>query len=199
MAVKRSEREPKAAMVPKISRQNPGASYPGGMTLIAFGPHLPQVHPSVFVADGATLVGQVTLEENSVVMFGAVLRGDRDRIVLGAGSNLQDNSVVHGDPGFPALIGRGVSIGHGAIVHGAIIHDDCLIGMGATLLNGSEIGKGSLIAAGTVVLEGTVVPPRSLVAGVPGKIRREVTEEELLSIHRNALTYQDLGRTYKQA
>lgn len=167
------------------------------MPLIPFGSHRPHVHPSVFVADNATLVGQVTLEENSVVMFGAVLRGDRDRIVLGAGSNLQDTCVVHGDPGFPALIGRGVSVGHGAIVHGATIRDDCLIGMGATLLNGSVIGEGSIIAAGTVVLEGTVIPPRSLVAGVPGKVRRDVTEEEFRSIQRNAVTYQDLGRTYQ--
>jgi carbonic anhydrase/acetyltransferase-like protein (isoleucine patch superfamily) len=130
-------------------------------------------------------------------MFGAVLRADRDRIVLGKGSNLQDNVVVHGDPGSPALIGEGVSVGHSAIVHGATIENDCLIGMGATLLNGSVIGAGSLVAAGSVVLEGTVIPPGSLVAGVPAKVRRELTESEREAIRKNALTYQELGRSYR--
>ena len=100
-------------------------------------------------------------------------------MVLGARSNLQDNAVVHTDHGFPALIGAGVSVGHAAVVHGCTVEDDCLIGMNATVLNGARIGTGSLIAAGTVVLEGTVIPPRSLVAGVPGKVRRELTETEV--------------------
>jgi Carbonic anhydrases/acetyltransferases, isoleucine patch superfamily len=114
-------------MVPKISRQYSDASYPGGMPLIPFGSHEPLVPGTAFVAENATLVGQVTLGANSVVMFGAVVRADRDAIHLGEGSNLQDNAVVHGDPGFPAHIGAGVSIGHAAIVHGATIEDDCLM------------------------------------------------------------------------
>src|SRR6056300_494003 len=167
------------------------------MPLVPFESDEPQVHPTAFVAESATLVGQVTLGANSVVMFGAVLRADRDAIHLGAGSNMQDNAVVHGDPGFPAHIGAGVSVGHAAIVHGATIEDDCLIGMNATVLNGSVIGRGSLVAAGTVVLEGAIIPPGSLVAGVPGKVLRQLTEEEQHAIRQNALTYRELGRTYR--
>ena len=153
---------------------------------------------SAFVAPNATLVGQVTLGDHSVVMFGAVVRADREAISVGEGSNLQDNVVIHGDPGFPAQIGAGVSVGHSAIVHGAIIDDDCLIGMHATVLNGSRIGRGSLIAAGSVVLEGQIIPPGSLVAGVPAQVRREVTPEELENIKQNALTYRELARGYQE-
>jgi carbonic anhydrase/acetyltransferase-like protein (isoleucine patch superfamily) len=169
------------------------------MPLIPCGSHEPLVPDTAFVAPNATLVGQVALGENSVVMFGAVLRADRDAIHLGEGSNLQDNAVVHGDPGFPARIGAGVSVGHGAIVHGATIEDDCLIGMSATVLNGAVVGRGSLVAAGSVVLEGAVIPPGSLVAGVPGKVVRQLTDEEHQAIRQNALTYQELGRTYRSA
>jgi carbonic anhydrase/acetyltransferase-like protein (isoleucine patch superfamily) len=169
------------------------------MPLVPFDSQEPLVPDTAFVAPNATLVGQVTLGAHSVVMFGAVLRADRDAIHLGAGSNLQDNVVVHGDPGFPARIGTGVSVGHSAVVHGATIEDDCLIGMNATVLNGSVIGRGSLVAAGTVVLEGAIIPPGSLVAGVPGKVLRQLTEEEQHAIRQNALTYQELGRTYKGA
>jgi carbonic anhydrase/acetyltransferase-like protein (isoleucine patch superfamily) len=105
--------------------------------------------------------------------------------------------VVHGDPGFPAHIGAGVSVGHAAVVHGATVEDDCLIGMNATVLNGSVIGRGSLVAAGSVVLEGQIIPPGSLVAGVPGKVLRQLTEDEQHAIRQNALTYQELGRTYR--
>ena len=117
------------------------------------------------------MIGQATIEAGASVFYGAVVRADMDRVVLGAGSNLQDNVVVHTDYGFPTDIGAGVSVGHAAVVHGCTVEDDCLIGMHATVLNGARIGAGSLVAAGTVVLEGTVVPPRSLVAGVPGKVR----------------------------
>jgi carbonic anhydrase/acetyltransferase-like protein (isoleucine patch superfamily) len=133
------------------------------------------------------------------VFFGAVLRADRDAIDLGERSNLQDNVVVHGDPGSPTRIGRGVSVGHGAVLHGCTIEDDCLIGMSATVLNRAVIGAGSLVAAGAVVLEDTVVPPGSLVAGVPAKVRRELTEEEREGIRRNSRTYVALGRAYLAA
>jgi len=166
--------------------------------LVPFDSHEPLVPSSAYVAPSATLVGQVTLGENTVIMFGAVLRADRDAISLGEGSNLQDNVVVHGDPGFPARIGSGVSVGHSAVVHGATIEDDCLIGMNATVLNGSVVGRGSLVAAGSVVLEGEIIPPRSIVAGVPGKVRRSLTDEEHEAIRNNALTYQELGRTYRE-
>jgi carbonic anhydrase/acetyltransferase-like protein (isoleucine patch superfamily) len=152
----------------------------------------PTVHESAWVAPNATLIGRVTLHENSSVYYGTVLRGDRADIVLGAGSNLQDNVTVHCDPGTPTIIGTGVSVGHGAVLHGCIIEDDCLIGMGATVLNRAVIGTGSLVAAGAVVLEDTVVPPRSLVAGVPAKVRRELSDDEVESVRRNGINYLEI-------
>lgn len=156
----------------------------------------PEIDATAFVAPNATLIGRVVLAPESSVFFGVVLRADRDEISIGARSNVQDNVVIHGDPGTPARIGSGVSIGHGAVVHGCTIEDDVLIGMSATVLNRAVIGSGSLIAAGTVVLEDTVVPPRSLVAGVPGKVRRELTDEEFEGVRRNASTYVALSRSY---
>ena len=167
------------------------------MPLFRFDSHHPSVADDAFISPTATLVGEVSIHARAVVMFGAVLRADRAAITLGEGSNVQDNAVIHGDPGFPAVVGRDVSIGHGAIVHGATLGDRCLIGMNATVLNGAVIGEGSLIAAGTVVLEGTVVPPNSLVAGVPGKIRRETTPEEREHIAANAATYRELASRYR--
>jgi len=166
------------------------------MPLVPFGDKKPEIREGVFLAPNATLIGQVSIGQNVTIMFGAVVRGDRDAITVGDGSNLQDNVVIHGDPGFPTHIGSGVSVGHGAIVHGAIVGNDTLIGMGATLLNGVTVGEGCLIAAGSVVLEGTNIPAGSLVAGVPGKIRREITLLEREAIVDNALTYRALGRDY---
>jgi len=166
------------------------------MPLVPFGDTNPEIREGVFLAPNATLIGQVSIGQDVTIMFGAVVRGDRDAITVGDGSNLQDNVVVHGDPGFPTHIGSGVSVGHGAIVHGATVGNDTLIGMGATLLNGVTVGEGCLIAAGSVVLEGTDIPAGSLVAGVPGKIRREITLLEREAIVDNALTYRALGRDY---
>ncbi len=164
--------------------------------LIPFGGHSPVVDETAFVAPNATLVGRVSLGPESSVFYGAVLRGDTDQITLGARSNLQDNVVVHCDVGIPTTIGSGVSVGHGAVVHGCTVEDDCLIGMGATVMNGAIIGAGSLVAGGAVVLEGTVIPPRSLVAGVPAKVRREISDEELDAIKANANHYVELSRAH---
>jgi carbonic anhydrase/acetyltransferase-like protein (isoleucine patch superfamily) len=139
---------------------------------------VPDIAPDAWLAPTATVIGQAAVESGASVFYGAVIRADMDRVVLGRGSNLQDNVVVHTDYGFPTLIGAGVSVGHAAVVHGCTVEDDCLIGMNATVLNGARIGSGSLIAAGSVVLEGTSIPPSSLVAGVPGKVRRELSENE---------------------
>lgn len=149
----------------------------------------PALHPTAFLADGARVMGGVELAEGASVWFNAVLRADGDTITVGAGSNLQDNVSVHVDPGHPVVIGADVSVGHNAVVHGCTIDDACLIGMGSVILSGAKIGRGSLVAAGAVVLEGTVVPPGSLVAGVPAKVRRELTEEERDGILRNAQNY----------
>ncbi|MFM9876703.1 MAG: gamma carbonic anhydrase family protein [Rhodoglobus sp.] len=157
--------------------------------IVPFGGSTPRVHDSAWVAPNATLVGAVTLRESSSVFYGAVVRADVASITLGERSNLQDNVTVHCDRGVSTAIGSGVSVGHAAVLHGCTIEDDCLIGMGATVLNHAIIGTGSLVAAGTVVLEGTIVPPGSLVAGVPGKVRRELTDEERAGIRGNGERY----------
>ncbi|MCU1414665.1 MAG: gamma carbonic anhydrase family protein [Microbacteriaceae bacterium] len=157
----------------------------------------PVVHESAWVAPNATLVGRVTLHADSSVYYGTVLRGDRADIVLGAGSNLQDNVTVHCDPGTPTIIGTGVSVGHGAVLHGCIIEDDVLIGMSATVLNRAVVGTGSLVAAGAVILEDTVIPPRSLVAGVPAKVRRQLTDEEVARVKQNGLNYLEITASHK--
>lgn len=169
------------------------------MPLIPFQGDEPVVDPTAFVAMNATLVGRVTVGAGASIWFGAVLRGDTDDLVLGERSNLQDNVVVHADPGSPAILGAGVSVGHGAVVHGCRIGDGCLIGMNATVLNRAVIGAQSLVAAGAVVLEGTVIPPRSLVAGVPAKVRRELTDDEVAALAVNADTYADRAVVYARA
>jgi len=167
--------------------------------LVPFGSKTPVAHPSAFVAPNATLVGAVTLAENSSVFYGSVLRGDTDSISIGAGSNVQDNVSMHTDVGIQLVVGSGVSIGHGAVVHGCVIEDDCLIGMGATILNRAVIGAGSLVAAGAVVLEDTVIAPGSLVAGVPAKVRRELSEEERAGVRANAAHYVELSAGHRGA
>ena len=149
------------------------------MVSLPFSGRAPDVDATAWVAPNATLVGKVRVQAGASVWFGAVLRGDIDEIEVGAGSNLQDNVVVHTEQGFPAIVGRHVSVGHGAVVHGCTIEDGCLIGMNATVLTGAVVGRDSLVAAGSVVLEGATIPPRSLVAGVPGKVRRELTDDEV--------------------
>lgn len=168
------------------------------MANIRFGDHTPEVSNTAWVADNATLIGDVVVGDNASIMFGAVVRGDRASISLGEGCNLQDNVVVHADPGFPATIGAQVSVGHGAVVHGATIGNNTLIGMNATVLNGAVVGDNCIIAAGSVVLEGVVIPDGSLVAGTPGVVRRPTTEAEHQAIAENARTYQALGSTYKK-
>lgn len=164
---------------------------------IPFSGKSPVLDDSAWAAPNATLIGDVTIGERSSVFYGAVLRGDLDSIVVGAGSNLQDNVTVHCDEGVPTIVGNGVSVGHGAILHGCTVENDCLIGMGATVLNHAVIGAGSLVAAGSVVLEGTVIPPGSLVAGVPAKVRRELTEDDKAHILKNASGYVELSASHR--
>ena len=133
-----------------------------------------RIHPSAFIAPGAAVMGDVTLGQDASVWYGAVLRGDMAPIVIGAETNVQDGTIVHVDEGLPCTIGRRVGVGHRAILHGCTVEDECLIGMGAVLLNGVRIGTGSVVAAGAVIPEDMQVPPRSLVMGVPGRIVRTV-------------------------
>jgi carbonic anhydrase/acetyltransferase-like protein (isoleucine patch superfamily) len=151
----------------------------------------------VFVAPTATVTGDVTLGEETGIWFGAVLRGDRDRIEIGAGSNVQDNAVVHTSRGFPARIGREVSVGHGAILHGCTIGDRVLVGMGAIVMNGAVVGEDTIIAAGAVVTEGTVIPPGSVVMGVPGKVVKEITPVQKENIRKNAGSDIELAKGYQ--
>src|SRR6266852_8242544 len=135
-----------------------------------------QIDPRAYIAPGAWVMGDVTLGPEASVWYACVLRGDMDRIVIGASSNIQDGSIVHVDAGLPALIGARVGVGHRASLHGCVVEDDCLIGMGSILLNGVHIGTGSVVAAGAVVPEGARVPPGSLVVGVPARVTRPVDE-----------------------
>lgn len=156
----------------------------------------PAVEETAWVAPGAVLVGNVTLQARASVWYNSVLRSEGEPIVIGEGSNLQDNVSCHVDTGFPLTVGRGVSVGHGAVLHGCTIEDDVLVGMSATVLNGAVVGTGSLIAAGALVMGGTVIPPRSLVAGVPGKVRRELSDDEVAGIRHNAEVYLEHTRTH---
>ena len=165
--------------------------------ILPFAGTSPSVDPTAWLAPTAALIGNATVEADASVFYGALVRADMDAIRLGPGSNVQDNVVVHTDFGFPTRIGAGVSVGHAAVVHGCTIEDDCLIGMNATVLNGAVIGTGSLVAAGTVVLEGTVIPPGSLVAGVPGKVRRQLTAEEQAKVVANAGHYRELAAQHR--
>ncbi|NNN37555.1 gamma carbonic anhydrase family protein [Streptomyces sp. S3(2020)] len=156
----------------------------------------PKIDEEAFVAPTASVIGDVTLEAGASVWYGAVVRGDVERISVGARSNIQDNCTLHADPGFPVTIGERVSVGHNAVVHGATVEDDCLVGMGATVLNGAVIGAGSLVAAQALVPQGMRVPPGSLVAGVPAKVRRELTEEEKQGVTLNGTLYADLAKAH---
>lgn len=166
---------------------------------IAFGNHAPDVDDTAWTAPNATLVGNVTLGAHASVWYGATIRAEAAPVTIGERSNIQDGCVVHVDENVPAHIGNDVSVGHGAVLHGCVVEDDCLIGMGATVLNGARIGAGSIVAAGTVVLAGMVVPPGSLVAGVPGKVRRRLTDADIKSTRDNATIYVALARAHAVA
>lgn len=165
--------------------------------IIAIAGHTPQVHAEAWVAPNATLIGQVSLAAGASVWYSATLRAEVEPIEIGAGSNIQDGVTVHVDKDFPARVGARVSVGHNAVLHGCTVGDDCLIGMGAIVLNGAVVGEGSLVAAGAVIPQGMVVPPRSLVAGVPGKVRRELSEAEVANNRFNAEGYRVLTEVHR--
>lgn len=159
----------------------------------------PQIDESAFLAVGARVIGDVRLGPESSVWYNAVLRGDSASITVGAGSNLQDNVSVHVDADSPVVLGENVSVGHNAVVHGCTVEDGCLIGMGSVILSGAVIGAGSLVAGGALVLGGTIVPPGSMVAGVPAKVRRELTDDEKRGILRNAEVYREHIVAHREA
>jgi carbonic anhydrase/acetyltransferase-like protein (isoleucine patch superfamily) len=149
----------------------------------------PKIDDEAFVAPTAVVVGAVTLEAHASIWYGAVARADEEVIVIGPDTNVQDGCTLHSDPGFPLLIGRGVTLGHRVVLHGARVDDDVLLGMGSIVMNGAHIGTGSIVAAGAVVPPGMTVPPGSVVAGVPAKVVRAATDDDLNHIRRNAESY----------
>jgi carbonic anhydrase/acetyltransferase-like protein (isoleucine patch superfamily) len=159
----------------------------------------PVIPASAFVAPGATVIGDVTLGEEASIWYGAVLRGDINRIRVGAHSNIQDGSVVHIDSSYDTTVGEWVTVGHRAILHACTVADEVLVGMGSIILDGAEIGARSIIGAGALVTGGKKIPPGSLVLGSPGKVVRELTEEEQLSIKSWAERYVLLSRRYLAA
>ncbi|MEE4543859.1 gamma carbonic anhydrase family protein [Streptomyces sp. V4-01] len=159
----------------------------------------PAVDPAAFAAPTSVILGDVTLGPDASVWYHAVLRGDCESISLGAGSNVQDNCTVHADPGFPAVVGAGVTVGHNAVLHGCVIEDGVLVGMGATVLNGARIGAGSLVAAAALVPQGMQVPAGSLVAGVPAKVLRSLSEDEQAALRLNAEHYVALAAVHREA
>jgi len=164
----------------------------------AFRGATPRIAASAYIDPSAQVIGNVTIGERSSVWPNVVLRGDVNSITIGDESNVQDNSVLHCDAGeFRLLIGDRVTIGHLAMVHGCTIEDECLIGIGAIILNGARIGKGSVIAAGALVPEGMQVPPASMVMGVPAKVKREVTPEEQERFRLNAQNYVENAKRYR--
>lgn len=167
--------------------------------IVEFDGKSPRIDPTAWIAPNATLIGDVTIGPGASVWYGAVLRGDMDRIVLGAGSNLQDNVVVHTDWGVPSIVGENVGVGHAAIIHGTTIGDGCLIGMGAKLLNNSVVGAGAFIAAGALVLEGQEIPAGHVAMGVPAKDRGEMENAMAERVRSNAFGYQDLAARYRDA
>ncbi|MEH6653242.1 gamma carbonic anhydrase family protein [Loktanella salsilacus] len=161
------------------------------MTIYALGELTPSLADDAWVAPNAQVMGRVRLEPGSSVWFGAVLRGDNELIQVGAGSNIQENCVLHTDMGFPLTIGAGCTIGHKAMLHGCTIGANSLIGMGATVLNGAVIGENCLIGAGALITEGKVIPDGSLVMGAPGKVVRDLDQRAIDGLRASAIHYSE--------
>lgn len=168
------------------------------MTIYAFEGTSPLLDPSAWVAPGAHVMGRVEISVDASIWFGATLRGDNDLIRIGAGTNIQENAVLHTDTGLHLLIGQGCVIGHGAIVHGCIIGDNVLIGMGAIVMNGARIGDNAIIGAGSLVTEGTEIAPYSLALGSPARVVRQVSPEQAARTASAAHFYIEKARRFRQ-
>jgi len=158
----------------------------------------PTIHKDSWVANNAVLIGKVILKKDANIWFNVVLRGDIEPITIGEGSNVQDGSVFHTDPGCPLTLGKNITVGHMVMLHGCEIADDTLIGIGSTILNKTKIGKNCIIGANTLITENKLIPDKSLVLGSPGKIIRQVTDEEIKEIKENAKHYVDNYKRYKK-
>jgi carbonic anhydrase/acetyltransferase-like protein (isoleucine patch superfamily) len=161
-----------------------------------YGDRRAQIAADVYIAPSADVIGSVSLGAGASVWFGAVLRGDNDWIHIGAGTNVQDGTIIHIDPGVPVVIGSNVTIGHGVLLHGCRVEDGCLIGNRAVLLDGVHIGAGSLVAAGALITPNTVIPPGSVVMGSPGKVVRQVQPRDVERIQHGCEAYRVKARDY---
>ncbi len=157
---------------------------------------IPQIGKQVFVADSADVIGSVILGDRASVWFNAVIRGDTDTISIGAGSNVQDNAVIHTDPGIQVVIGENVTIGHSAVVHGCVIGDYSLVGINAVILNGAHVGRYCLIGANALVPEGMQIPDHSLVLGTPAKVVRQLNDDAVAGLRHSAQVYQEKAATF---
>lgn len=166
--------------------------------LVPYNGIMPQVGASVFLAEGAKLIGDVTIGEEASIWFNAVLRGDLAPVIIGRGSNIQDGSIGHVNEKQPLLVGDGVSVGHGAIIHGCRIGNGTLIGMGAIVLNGADIGEYALVGAGSLITENKTIPPYTLVMGSPARVVRELTQADLDRMRRTSEGYVLRGTEYRQ-
>ncbi|CAN7409944.1 gamma carbonic anhydrase family protein [Rhizobacter sp. LjRoot28] len=167
------------------------------MAIYQLGDEIPDIDPTAWVADSAEVIGAVTLAENSSVWFGAVLRGDTERLTVGANSNVQDGSVLHADHGFPLVIGENVTVGHQVMLHGCTIGDGSLIGIQAVVLNGARIGRNCLVGAGALVTEGKEFPDGSLIMGSPAKVVKTLSPEQQAGMARGTAHYVLNARRYQ--
>ena len=151
------------------------------------------IDKSCFIAETASVVGEISIGENSSVWYGAVIRSDMEKTILGSYTNIQENSTVHNDNGFPTIIGDKVTIGHNCIIHGCTIKDNSLIGMGSIILNGAVIGENTIVGAGSLVTQNKVIPSGVLCMGSPAKVVRELTEEEIKSLEESAMHYKEMA------
>jgi len=160
--------------------------------------HVNLVGAGHFIAPNAAVIGNVTLHENSSVWFSCVLRGDAERIEVGAGSNIQDGTVMHADPGFPMVVGKNVTVGHNAMLHGCTIGDGSLVGINAVVLNGAKVGRGCLIGANALVTEGMEIPDGSLVLGSPATVKKQFSEEQQLALMDHADHYMGNAKRFSE-
>jgi gamma-carbonic anhydrase len=158
---------------------------------------LPRIHTETFVADSADIIGDVEIGEGTSIWYGAVLRGDMNSIRIGKNTNVQDGAVIHNDSNAPAIIGDNVTIGHNAIVHGAVLKNNCLVGMGAVILNNAIVNENCIIGAGAIVTQGKEIPEGSLVLGAPAKVVRSLTPEEIEAIQESSRIYVGLSEGHK--
>lgn len=167
------------------------------MAIYQLGDICPEIHPSAFITDSATVIGNVQLKANASIWFGVTLRGDNELISVGENSNIQEASVLHTDKGYPLTVGDNVTVGHQAMLHGCAIGDGSLIGIQAVVLNGAKIGRNCLVGAGALVTEGKEFPDNSLIIGSPAKAIRQLTDEQLAGLRQSAQMYVDRARNYR--